>query len=57
MLKGMTILLVLLGLGEIISRLLPIPIPGNVIGLLLMVLALVMGLVKLEQVRKQETFF
>ncbi|HHV71798.1 MAG TPA: CidA/LrgA family protein [Clostridia bacterium] len=52
MIKGMTILVLLLTLGEILSRLLPLPIPGNVIGLILMVIALSIGVVKLEQVEE-----
>lgn len=56
MLIGMTILLGLLGIGEIISRFLPIPLPGNVIGLILMALSLATGIIKLEQVEEAGNF-
>lgn len=48
MLQGMVLLLVFQLLGEGVSVLLELPIPGNVIGMALMLLALSAGWVKLE---------
>lgn len=42
--------------GEALQRLLPIPIPASVYGLVLLFLALCTGLVKISQVREASTF-
>ena len=42
--------------GELLSLLLPLPIPGSVYGLLLLLLLLVTGLLKLRQVEKAGDF-
>jgi holin-like protein len=39
-------------LGECISRFLNIPVPGNVLGMIILLVALLSGLIKLEQVEK-----
>lgn len=52
MLKGMTILLLFQFGGELFSYFLRLPIPGNVIGFVLLLLALLAGIVKLSQVRE-----
>ena len=52
-------LLVILGasfLGEICNLLLPLPIPASVYGLVLLFAALMMGIIKLENVEKAATF-
>ncbi len=52
-------LLVILGasfLGEICNLLLPLPIPASVYGLILLFAALMMGVIKLENVEKVATF-
>lgn len=43
-------------LGEILAAVLPLPIPASVYGLVLMVAALKLGLLKLEQVRETGLF-
>ncbi|SHI48713.1 holin-like protein [Malonomonas rubra DSM 5091] len=48
MLQGMVLLLLFQFVGEGLSRLLGLPIPGNVIGMALMLLALVQGWVKVK---------
>ena len=48
MLQGMVLLLVFQFVGEGLSALFALPIPGNVIGMALMLLALSVGWVKLE---------
>lgn len=50
MIRGMAILLLLQFVGELISRGLGIPIPGNVIGMGLILIALGVGVVRLEWV-------
>jgi len=50
-LKGLTIIFVCLWLGEGLSLYLDLPIPGNVIGMVLLTTALQLGLVKLETVQ------
>ena len=52
-------LLVILGasfLGEICNLLLPLPIPASVYGLVLLFTALMIGIIKLENVEKAATF-
>lgn len=52
MLKGMAVLLLLQAAGELLSNGLDLPIPGNVIGMILLFLALRWELVKLETVKE-----
>lgn len=42
--------------GELCSRLLPLPIPASIYGLVLLVLALRLGLVRLDQIRETALF-
>jgi holin-like protein len=50
MIQGFAILLVCQALGEIISRIFKVPIPGNVLGMVLLLAALLLGLIKLKWV-------
>ena len=43
--------------GEVLSNLLPFPIPASVYGLMLMLIALKTGIYRLEQVRETGMFF
>lgn len=43
-------------LGEVLSRVIPVSIPGSVYGILLLFLALCIGLVKVEQVKQTANF-
>ena len=52
MARGLAILLVLQFVGEGISAALGIPVPGNVIGMGLMVIALMAGIIRLEWVEE-----
>ncbi len=52
MVRGFAILLALQFVGELISRGLDIPIPGNVLGMGLLLLALAAGIVKVEWVQE-----
>ncbi|MGB9813885.1 MAG: CidA/LrgA family protein [Thermovenabulum sp.] len=53
--KGFSIIMIFLFLGEFISKGLNIPIPGNVIGMILLFLALVTRIVKLSDVENVGT--
>ncbi len=54
--KQLFVILLISMLGEVCNALLPLPIPGAVYGLLLMLLCLQLGLVKLEQVQETGNF-
>lgn len=51
MLKAFLILFIFLGLGELISSLIKIPLPGNILGMILIFTALKLKLIKLESVK------
>ncbi|AHF81305.1 CidA/LrgA family protein [Thermococcus paralvinellae] len=53
MYKGLAIIFGFLFLGEALVRMLGLPIPGNVVGMILLTLALVFNVVKLEDVEKE----
>lgn len=55
-LKQFTIILGVCLLGEVLRYVLPLPIPASVYGLVLMLLALMLGAVKLEQVENAADF-
>lgn len=48
MIRGMAVLLAFQFAGELISTFLDIPIPGSVVGMVLLLLALVRGIVRVE---------
>jgi holin-like protein len=52
MIQGFAILLICQLLGELISRVLQVPIPGNVLGMVLLLAALLLGLIKLAWVEE-----
>lgn len=54
--KPICIIMLLTFLGELLNRLLPLPIPAAIYGLVLFFLALMLGLVKAEAVRGVSTF-
>ncbi len=54
--KGLAIIMGFLFVGEAVEKLLKIPVPGNVIGMLLLTGALLSGFVKLEDVEEVGTF-
>lgn len=57
--KYLTQFLIIMGFtltGEVLQRIIPLPIPASVYGLVLLFLALCFGLVKLEQVKATGTF-
>jgi len=57
MYKGLTIIFGFLFIGEILSEVFNFPIPGNVIGMILLTFALLFNVIKLEDVEKEAEFF
>ena len=51
MITGFSIIFLCLLLGEGAARLLRLPVPGNVIGMVLLTTALMLGIVRLDQVK------
>ena len=56
LLRQAGLVLAVLFLGELISRGTGIPVPGNVMGMMLMLAALITGLIKLEMISKVSDF-
>lgn len=57
MYRGLAIIFAFLFMGEGVEKLFDLPIPGNVIGMILLTLALLLGIVKLEHVEKEAELF
>lgn len=43
--------------GEVLNRLLPLPIPGSIYGLVIMLICLMCGIVKLEKIKAVSEWF
>ncbi len=56
MIKGIAYIFGFLFIGESISSILHIPVPGNVIGMILITLSLKFNIVKLEDVKEPANF-
>lgn len=54
--KQFTIIIVVSFLAELLHAVLPLPIPGSIYGLLLMLIGLMTGIIKLEKVRDASKF-
>lgn len=50
------IILLISFIGEMLSILIPLPVPGSVYGLVLMLLALIFKIIKIDQVRSTSKF-
>ena len=48
--EGLAILFIMQFLGELLTRILHLPLPGNLTGLILLFLSLILGVVKVNQV-------
>lgn len=55
-LKQFSLIMLVSFLGEILHEVLPFPIPASVYGLIIMLLALVTGVIRLEHVREAAAF-
>ncbi len=56
MLQGLVLLLAFQFIGEILSNFLGLPIPGNVIGMALLLVSLISGVIKEEMIRETADF-
>lgn len=52
MLRQMAILLSMIFIGDILNKVLKIPVPGNILGMILLILALQTGIIKLNQIEE-----
>lgn len=57
MYKGLAIIFGFYFLGESISRFLSLPVPGNVLGMILLTIALLSGVIDLQDVEREAEFF
>ncbi|MBL4931203.1 MULTISPECIES: CidA/LrgA family protein [Clostridium] len=57
LLRELLIITLIYFLGEVLSRLLHIPIPGNILGMLILLACLCTNLIKLHQIEKVANFF
>ena len=55
-LKQLMLIMSVSFIGELLNRLLPFPVPGSVYGLVLMLICLLTGLIRLEQVEETADF-
>lgn len=55
-LKQLCIILIILYIGEFINKFFKIPIPGNVIGMVILLLCLLSGIIKLEMIEDISKF-
>ncbi len=55
-LRQLSIILIICFTGEALNRLLNIPIPGNVIGMLILLISLLAGFIKLEDIEDVTEF-
>lgn len=55
-LKQFAVILTMTFLGEVLHLLLPLPVPASIYGMVLMLISLMTGIIKLEQVRETGTF-
>ncbi|MDF2532531.1 MAG: CidA/LrgA family protein [Clostridia bacterium] len=56
LIRQITIILLFIFLGELLNKLVGIPIPGNILGMILLLLCLLMGVVKLQQIDEVSKF-
>lgn len=55
-LRQFAVILTMTFFGEVLHLLLPLPVPASIYGMVLMLVSLMTGIVKLEQVRETGTF-
>ncbi|WP_230397264.1 CidA/LrgA family protein [Novisyntrophococcus fermenticellae] len=54
--KQFAIILSMTFLGELLHHVIPLPIPGSIYGLILLLLSLITGIVKTDQIKETSTF-
>ena len=55
-LRQMAILLLLIVVGDVLNKVIGIPIPGNILGMILLLAALLTGIIKLHQIEEISKF-
>lgn len=55
-LRQIVLLLFLVFIGEILNKVFKVPIPGNILGMILLLLALLTGIIKLDQIEEISQF-
>lgn len=55
-LRQMSLLLLLVFIGELLNKVFKIPVPGNIIGMILLLVALLTGIIKLHQIEEISKF-
>lgn len=55
-LRQMAILLLLIFIGDVLNKVFGIPIPGNILGMILLLVALLTGIIKLHQIEEISKF-
>jgi holin-like protein len=55
-LRQVALLLLIVFIGEILNRVFKIPIPGNILGMILLLIALLTGIIKLHQIEEISKF-
>jgi holin-like protein len=55
-LRQLAIILVICFIGEVLNKLLNIPVPGNVIGMIILLISLLTGFIKLEAIGEVTEF-
>lgn len=56
LLRQGALLLVIIFIGEMLNRILKIPIPGSVLGMIILLIALLTGIIKLSQIEEVSNF-
>jgi holin-like protein len=55
-LRQMALLLLIVFIGDILNKVFKIPIPGNILGMILLLIALITGIIKLHQIEDISKF-
>jgi holin-like protein len=55
-LRQVALLLLIVFIGDILNRVFKIPIPGNILGMILLLIALLTGIIKLHQIEEISKF-
>ena len=55
-LRQMALLLLIVFIGDILNKVFGIPIPGNILGMILLLVALITGIIKLDQIEDISKF-
>ena len=55
-LRQMALLLLIVFIGDVLNKVFKIPIPGNILGMIILLLALLSGIIKLHQIEEISKF-